>query len=191
MKNFLFILLFFCFIPANAILAAERVESVQADFVQEKNMAILARPLISTGKFLFQAPDSLRWEYFTPLHSVLLMDKGQITKFVKKDGSFVEEKGMGLNAMQVVMQEITGWLDGNITDTETFLAKQTDARRIVLTPRDKALAEIISRIDLTLLDTSGLMESVTIFEGAQSFTKMVFSDAKLNEQIPQMSFRQP
>lgn len=171
--------------------AAQRVESVQADFVQEKNMAILARPLLSTGKFLYQAPDSLRWEYFTPLHSVLLMDNGLIRKFVKKDGQFVEERGMGLNAMQVVMQEITGWLDGNITDTPTFLAQQMETNRIVLTPREAALAKIISRIELKLLDQSGLMESVVLYEGEGSFTKMDFSDALLNKQIPEASFREP
>ncbi len=191
MKGLLFILSFLYFIPVNGVIAAERVESVRADFVQEKHMEILARPLLSTGKFLFQAPDSLRWEYFTPLHSVLLMDNGKIRKFVKKDDKFIEEKGMGLNAMQVVMQEITGWLDGTIVDTETFLAKQIDATQIVLTPRDKALAEIISHIELKLLDASGLMESVTIFEGTNSFTQMLFSDAKLNEHIPEMSFSQP
>ncbi len=191
MKIFVFLVSFFFCFPVNMILASECVESVQADFVQEKNMAILARPLLSMGRFLFQAPDSLRWEYFTPLHSVLLMDNGRIRKFVEKDAAFVEEKGMGLNAMQVVMQEITGWLDGNITDTETFLAKQSDEKRIVLTPRDKVLAGIINHIELKLLDTSGIMESVTIFEGEKSFTKMSFSDAKLNEPIPEISFRKP
>jgi len=191
MKRVLFILLSVFFISANAVIATERIGSVQANFVQEKNMAILARPLISTGKFLFQAPDSLRWEYVTPLHSVLLMNNGQIRKFVEKDGKLLEERGMGLNAMQVVMQEITGWLTGNITDTETFLAKQIDTKQIVLTPRDAALSKIISRIELKLLDQSGLMESVTIFEGENSFTQMLFSEAKLNEQISEMIFSQP
>jgi outer membrane lipoprotein-sorting protein len=192
MKNPSFVLLLLAFAtPVDVMHAAQRVDSVQADFVQEKNMAILARPLLSTGRFLFQAPDSLRWEYFTPLQSVLLMDKGQIRKFVKKDGGFVEEQGMGLNAMQVVMQEIAGWLDGDITDTTTFLAKQINATQIVLTPRKAALAKIISRIELKLLDQSGLMESVTLYEGESSYTKMDFSDAILNTQIPEMSFHQP
>jgi outer membrane lipoprotein-sorting protein len=191
MKAFLFVLLSVLLTFVNTAIAVERVESVQADFVQEKNMTILARPLLSTGRFLFQAPDSLRWEYFTPLHSVLLMDNGQIRKFVKKDDVLIEERGMGLNAMQVVMQEITGWLDGKISDTETFLAKQIDTNRIVLTPRDVALSGIISRIELKLLDHSGLMESVTIFEDENSFTQMLFSNAKLNETIPNTSFSQP
>lgn len=189
MERLVFILL--VIFSSTPLCAAQRVESVQADFVQEKNMAILARPLLSTGKFLYQAPDSLRWEYFTPLHSVLLMDNGQIRKFVKKDGQFVEERGMGLSAMQVVMQEITGWLDGDITDTATFLAKQIDANRIVLTPREEVLAKIISRIELKLLDQSGLMESVILYEGEDSFTKMNFSGALLNKQIPEASFREP
>jgi len=190
-RSLLLLLLLFAAVPG---LQAEtqRVESVQADFVQQKNMAILARPLISKGRFLFQAPDSLRWEYFTPLHSVLLMDKGQIRKFVEQDGKFVEESGMGLNAMQVVMQEISGWLDGNIHDTKSFLATQTDTNHVLLTPREPALAKIISRIELTLLgERSGLMKSVVLYEGENSSTRMNFSDAKLNEVIPKVFFQQP
>ena len=192
MKGLVLILLFLCIAAPGTRAEELQVESVQADFVQQKDMAILARPLISKGRFLFQAPDSLRWEYFTPLHSVLLMDKGQIRKFVEQDGKFVEESGMGLNAMQVVMQEISGWLDGNISDTASFLAQQTDAKHVLLTPRETALAKIISHIELTLLDErSGLMKSVVLYEGENSSTRMNFSDAKLNEVIPKVFFQQP
>lgn len=192
MRFFGFVLLLvLCCGHVDPVLAGQRVESVQADFVQEKSLPILARPLFSKGRFLFQAPGSLRWEYYSPLHSVLLLDKGQVRKFVERDGSLVEEHGMGLSAMQVVLQEITGWLDGEITDTPTFLARQVDEGRIVLTPRSAALARIISRIELKLVDQSGLMESVTLYEGEGSFTRMLFSDAVLNKIIPAASFTSP
>lgn len=168
-----------------------RLRSVQADFVQEKEMAILARPLISTGTFLFQAPGSLRWEYLTPIHTVLLLHDGKIRKFIKREGRFVEEPSMGLDAMQVVLQEISGWLDGEISDTPTFLAEKQGGGRIVLTPRKPMLAKIISSIQLQLLGNSGLMKSVTIHEGQGSFTRMVFSNGRLNLAVAADRFSTP
>jgi len=168
-----------------------RVESVQADFTQEKQLPILARPILSKGKFIFQAPDSLRWEYFSPIHTVLLMHDGQTRKFIQHDGKFVEEHGMGVDSMQIVLQEITGWLDGEVTDTETFQVKSKEGDTIVLVPKNEALTKIISRIELKLLGTSGLMESVTLYEGPDSFTRMIFSDGLLNKKIPAVRFIKP
>jgi outer membrane lipoprotein-sorting protein len=170
---------------------AIRVESIQADFVQEKQLAILARPLISQGHFSFQAPGSLRWEYFSPMHSVLLLHDGKARKFIKKDGEFVEEHSMGLDAMQVVLQEISSWLDGEITDTATFKAELDGTGRILLTPRQPALARIISRIELQLRGKTGLMESVIIYEGPGSQTTMRFSKEELNQPIADSRFREP
>lgn len=168
-----------------------QVDSVQANFTQEKQLPILVRPIVSKGRFVFQAPGSLRWEYFSPIHSVLLMHDGHTRKFIEREGKFVEESGMGVDSMQIVLQEITGWLDGKIDDTPTFKVQSTHDDLIVLTPKDDSLAKIISRIELKLLGLSGLMESVTLFEGAGSFTRMVFSEGILNEKILADQFRTP
>jgi outer membrane lipoprotein-sorting protein len=168
-----------------------RVESVQADFIQEKQLPILARPILSKGQFVFQAPGSLRWEYFTPIRTVLLMHDGHTRKFIRHDGEFVEEQGMGVDSMQIVLQEITGWLDGEITDTATFQVQSKEDDRIILTPREAALAKIISSIELKLLGKSGLMESVTLYEGPGSLTRMVFSNGVLNTKIAATRFIEP
>lgn len=168
-----------------------RVWSVQADFTQEKQLPILARPIISKGQFLFQAPDSLRWEYFSPIHTVLLMHGGHTRKFIMHGGKFKEEHGLGVDSMQIVLQEITGWLDGEITDTTTFQVKSKEGDTIILIPANEALSKIISRIELKLLGTSGLMNSVTLYEGPDSFTRMVFSDGLLNKKIPVVRFVEP
>lgn len=171
--------------------AQKLVTSVHADFIQEKHLAILARPLISKGEFVFQEPNSLRWEYFTPLHTVLLMNDGNVRKFVKHDEIFKEEQGMGVDAMQIVLQEITGWLDGEVTDTPTFSVKSSEDNVLVLTPKKESFSQFISRIELRLADQVGLMESVTLYEGSDSYTKMVFSNGILNEKIPVETFVTP
>ena len=56
------------------------LQSIQADFTQEKHLKILSQPIISTGTFTFQRPQSLRWEYISPIRSILLMHGGEVKK---------------------------------------------------------------------------------------------------------------
>lgn len=168
------------------------VQSVQADFIQEKHLPILVRPLVSRGRFLFKAPDSLRWEYTSPFHSVLLMDRGKIRKFVEKNGRLVEETGMRPGAVQLVMTEISGWLNGHFTNTSTFTLRQ-DGTTILLTPRKKGMAAFVNAIRLQPGDRPGLLQSVTIFEdnAKKAFTTMVFRHARLNHAIAEKLFASP
>ena len=166
--------------PAQAI----KIHSVQADFRQEKNLKILARPIISTGTFTFQAPQSLRWEYRSPVHSILLMHDGKIRKFMERDGKLTENTGMQLDSMQVVLAEISNWLDGRFTDNTMFTVAFPDKQTIVLTPKDQGLAALISSIRLKLADQAGLLDEVTIFEGPGSSTILTFSNRTLNREIP-------
>ena len=66
----LLFLLLLALLPAEAMAdklqKPGRLRSVQAEFVQEKHLKILTRPLVSRGTFAFQAPQSLRWEYRSP-----------------------------------------------------------------------------------------------------------------------------
>ncbi len=185
-------------VPARPAMAAENsnthstVYSVQADFIQEKHLQILAHPLLSQGRFLFKAPNSLRWEYTSPVHSVLLMDRGRVKKFIEKNGRMVADTGMPMNGMQVVMTEISGWLNGHITDNATFRVKRK-GKTLILTPKKQGMRAVISAIELRLGDRAGLLQSVTIIEdpGRKSFTRLVFSHALLNHPIDEHLFRRP
>ncbi len=194
---FCLILSLFLFLPASALSREDigeqplRITSIQADFTQEKDLKILARPIISTGTFLFQAPDSLRWEYRTPVPSILLMHKGTIKKFIQRKGKLEEDPGMGLDAMQVVLTEISNWLDGRFTDNAMFSVSFPDKQTVLLTPKNQAMAGLINSITLKLAEQKGLLDSVIISEGPDSFTTMRFSNRVLNQKIPATAFTTP
>jgi outer membrane lipoprotein-sorting protein len=164
------------------------VKSVRADFVQEKHLKILARPIISRGTFIFQVPGSLRWEYISPIKSILLIHNGRTKKFIQRDGELVSEPGMSFAAMQIVLQDISQWLSGNFTENPGFIASLEDERQIVLRPRNKAMTRLINKIELKLSAQPGLMDSVTIYEGPDSFTRLTFFNAELNQEIDSALF---
>ena len=167
---------------------AAQIKSVQAVFIQEKHLKILARPLISNGSFYFESPGSLRWEYIMPIHSILLMHNGTTRRYIESDGHFKEDDATRLQAMQVVMQEITLWLNGRFDSNPDFQARLAQNRKIVLTPKQDAMALIIKRITLQLSDKPGIIDEVMIFESEDSYTRLLFKNPVLNPPIDETVF---
>ncbi len=170
--------------------AAQNIRSVQAAFTQEKHLQILAQPLLSHGLLIFSAPDRLRWEYQAPLPSVLLMDEGRIQRFVKTGDTWTEDASAALPAMSFVMQEIGRWMNGRFDENPDFDARLEPDGRIVLTPRQAALATVIQKIVLQLAKTPGVIESVTVYEDDVNFTRLHFKDVTVNRPIDPAMFKQ-
>lgn len=186
------VLLFFGLVFSSQAAEQESIalQSIQADFIQEKHLKILIRPLVSTGTFTFQTPQSLRWEYLAPIPSVLLMHGDKIKKFVERDGQLVEDKGLRLDSMLVVLSQISNWLDGRFSDNDMFTVSFIDERTVLLSPKDQGLAGLISKIELKLAAQKGFLDGVTIFEGPDSYTKMTFENRILNKAVPLSVFTQ-
>jgi len=163
---------------------AKDITSVEAEFVQKKQMPILAKPLVSKGKLFFQVPRSLRWEYLSPVNSILLMHGGTVTRYVKKDGVVTKDSSARLQSMQIVLQEITTWMKGNFDANPAFRPELRPGRIIMLKPKDKSMADIIRRIELRLSDRPGVIRSVRIYENEKSFTEIEFIKVRLNEKLP-------
>ena len=182
-----------CLLAATALAqdGPSRLRSVQAAFVQEKHLKILVKPLVSTGTFAFQTPHSLRWEYRSPVRSLLLMHGGRIRKLIERDGRLEPDNGAGVEVMQVVFQDLGRWLDGRFEDNPMFAAARPDARTVVLTPKEEGLRAMISRIELHLGEQEGVMERVIIVEGEAGATELRFTDAVVNREIPASVFTEP
>ncbi|HDZ90397.1 MAG TPA: outer membrane lipoprotein carrier protein LolA [Deltaproteobacteria bacterium] len=168
---------------------AEEIKTIQADFVQEKHLEILSRPLVSRGLFRYRAPGSLRWEYTSPIKNILIMHEGWVSRYTWVKEGFRKDSGLGLQAMQVVMEEMGMWMGGRFTDNPAFTASLGPGRKIVLTPGKKALSSIIHKIELILSDRPGVIESVMIYEGERSFTRIVFQNVKVNGKIEDKVFQ--
>jgi outer membrane lipoprotein-sorting protein len=170
-----------------------KITSVSAQFSQQKHMQILTKPLVSKGLFYFQTPDSVRWEYTSPIKSVLLMQKGSIKRYTQGSRGLVEDASGSLESMQIVLQESGRWTRGQFTEHEHFSAtlKGGKGARIILTPKEKGLASMISRIVITLSpDRQGVIKSVKIIESEGNYTLFEFNDVQINRKISETLFRE-
>ncbi len=171
--------------------ATDGIHTIKSEFIQEKHLPILKKPLVSRGLICFHKPGSLRWEYQTPVSSVLITHKGDIKRFIKHEGSFQEDAGAHLEAMQIVLEEISFWLAGQFDKSPGFRATLEQAGQIVLIPKNSQITKFITRIELDLADQPGMIKTVTIFESKTSFTRLTFENTILNESIPPEVFQKP
>lgn len=172
-------------------LAAEGITAVQAGFVQEKHLQILASPLVARGSMAFKRPDALRWEYDAPLASVLLMRGERISRFVHTEGSWTPDNAPSLQAMRFVVQDISRWMTGRFDANPDFAAELAPGGRIVLTPRSEGLAAVITRIELQLAATPGVIQEVGVYEDEANYTRLIFEDVHLNPELPPALFENP
>jgi outer membrane lipoprotein-sorting protein len=191
----MFILVFFMVVPCaygddwdRIREKAIDIQTISAQFIQEKHLEILVKPLISKGAFYFRAPGSLRWEYTSPIQSILLMHDGKVRRFMGSENGFKEDAGPGLQGMELVLQEITRWLKGDFSHNPDYHASLGGDNKIVMVPKNKAFAKIIQKIEILLSDRPGVIETVTIYEGKTSFTKIRFRDVSINGELADTLF---
>lgn len=169
-----------------------QIKTLKADFIQKKFMKILAKPLVSEGCFYFVTPDSLRWEYFKPLKSVVIAYRNTTRRYMYSEGKMVEDKTGGAQAMKIVLNEVAGWMSGKFDRNPSFKAtiQKKENTLVTLTPVEKKMKGMIERIEITLAPKAGIVKSVKIFEGADNFTQITFNNVKINETIDAAVFRE-
>jgi outer membrane lipoprotein carrier protein len=167
------------------------IKTVQASFVQKKQMKILSRPLISEGKFYFATPDSFRWEYAKPLRSIVLSHKGETRRYIMSGGKLVEDKSGGVQAMRIVLSEIVNWMNGKFDQNPSFKASLKDGANTVITlvPTGNNMAGMMEKIEISIIKKSMAIKSVKIIESETAATIIDFSNVEVNKPINESIFR--
>jgi outer membrane lipoprotein-sorting protein len=161
------------------------IKTIKADFVQKKIMKILARPLVSEGRFYYAAPDSFRWEYLKPLRSVVITQKGNTRRFIFSGGKMIEDKAGNVPAMKIVLGEVAGWMSGKFDRNPSFKAtlKEGANTLITLIPVEKSMSGMIEKIEITVSKKETAVKSVKITENANSITQIDFNNVEINKVI--------
>ena len=170
--------------------AADKVQSLQADFTQTKHLRILKRPIVSQGKFYYRRPGQIRWEYTSPVKSVVLLNGGSLRRYTWRGNRWVRDAGANLGPVQAVLGEMDLWMRGDFASSKVFAPqlKPGSPVRIRLSPRDAALKKYIAGIDLVLSSTPGVVDAIEISEGPGASTQIDLQGVKRNQRIPDKVF---
>jgi outer membrane lipoprotein-sorting protein len=176
--------------------AAATVETLEASFVQTRTLKILKKPLVSRGVIAYRRPNDLRWEYQSPLATLLVVRKGNAQRLLKHGREWVTDHSAKLEVMKLVLGEISLWLDGNFAASKTFRpelhpASKAAPAHVALVPLDPQLGKIIARIAIVFGERPGSVSAIDIFEQGEGTTHIAFENPRYNEAIPDERFDTP
>jgi len=168
--------------------ASDQVRSFSSAFVQERKLALFNEPVIFHGSLTVVRPDRLRWEFTSPVPSVLI---------------FSGERGIRCNAdappvnfdlgsdpiMRTVAEQLWLWLGGDYSRLESlYLMEKSGPSSLKITPKEEAVAKFISTITITFNKTNRQPEKVEIAEPGGDSTVISFDSYVLNGKTPDILF---
>jgi outer membrane lipoprotein carrier protein len=168
------------------------IQSVKAEFLQERHLQILKEPLVSEGRFFYLASGSLRWEYISPLRSVMLQKGDSVRLFHISDGAWKQDMTQGVEARRMVLAEMSQWFQGRFEESRIFKHSysQGPPGRILLTPGE-GVNKFILGIEIVLADRPGVIDRVEITEPGGSATRITFRNVEINVSLDPKVFDEP
>jgi outer membrane lipoprotein-sorting protein len=172
--------------------AFRNIQSVKADFVQERHLQILKAPLVSQGRFFYLSSGSLRWEYLSPLRSVMLQKGDSIRLYHFSEGAWKQDMTQGVEARRMVLAEMSQWLQGRFEESKVFSHAYSPGPpgRVLLTPRE-GINKFILGIEIALSDRPGVIERVELSEPGGSATRILFRNVEINSSVASEIFDKP
>jgi outer membrane lipoprotein carrier protein len=166
---------------------SRRITSIDSPFVQKKTLPILAKPFVSSGRFFYQPPGSLRWEYERPVRSVLMMHEGKVKRYLREKDAWREDASAALPTMQTVLNEIVSWQQGRFDTNPHFQASLMEGPepRVILVPKEASWRKMIQQIEIVpSREQAGVIKSVRMMEDERTFTVLEFGPVRLNRSLP-------
>ena len=123
----------------------------KAKFVEKKYLAILDKPVISTGEMTYTAPDRLEKRTLTPKVETLLLDKDILS--IEREKQKLSINLANQPEALAFVDSIRGTLSGNRAALEKnyalHLAGNADKWVLTLLPSDQKIASMVQRITVT------------------------------------------
>ena len=122
-----------------------------ATFTETRHLALLDKPLVSTGEMHFTPPDRLEMRTLTPKPEYMLLDRDRIT--LERDQRRITIRLGSRPEVLAFVDSVRGLLAGNRVSMERnyLMQLQGEAARWVLTlyPKDAEIAALIQRITVS------------------------------------------
>ena len=169
--------------------ASQKINSIKADFTQEKNLSMLSDKIISKGKFWFKKDNKVRMEYNQPFQYLMILNNNNI---YIKDGQKENKISAGSNKLfqqvnKIVLDCVRGTAFSN-TDfkVNAFESKQTYL--VELTPVVKNLKDIFKNIDVIIDKKDYSVNTIAMNEVAGDNTTIHFINKEINTNLPDALF---
>lgn len=169
--------------------AAQKTNSIKADFTQDKNLSMLSEKITSKGNFWFKKDSRVRMEYNQPFKYLMILNKD---KAYIKDGQKESKVSTSSNKMfkqinKIMIDCMQGTALDN-TDFKTRVFENKTNALVELTPVAKGMKTMFKSINVIVDKKDFSVVSIQMQELSGDNTIMRFTNKELNAAIPDNLF---
>src|SRR5258708_5341792 len=171
-------------------LAQAKTNTLQSDFRQEKSLALMAKPEVSTGRFVYSKPNNVLWTYDAPKRVTMLIANGMLTTYYPdlRKAERIEVKQyqdrifryMGASG---AIDELGAWFNFTFTNTSNKPYFVLD-----LDPKSKTIAKRVRHLRIYIDRKTYLTTQFEYTEGDGDKTRYEFTNIKVNAPVESSRF---
>lgn len=167
---------------------SEEITSLRCDFTQTKILSLFNKPIVFQGQLSLIRPDKLRWEFTSPIPSVLIFNGENGIRCTDNKAATTFSLTSD-PVMRMVATQLWTWLNGDYTQLkDDYLIEKTNVSSITITPKKETTAQYIEAITITFEETTKQVMKVSISEPGGDITHIVFTNYLLNPKLPESTF---
>ena len=161
-----------------------RVQTLQVNFVQEKQRAILEQTLVLQGRITLQQPDKIAWRVRSPIRYGLVIQGATLRQWSEDTPSVQQFSLAGNPVFAAAVKQIQSWFSGNYLALarEFNVAVLAESPLVIgFTPHEGSPArEVIQRIVMRFGEDERFLKRLEVVEAGGDTMTITFSDPVFN-----------
>jgi outer membrane lipoprotein-sorting protein len=177
-------------IKQKIIAKANSTINIHSDFIQEKHLDLFEEVIISHGEFYFQKPNSIRWQYNTPISYTIVLANNKVQI---KDEESLKEYDMASNPIfKEINKLLLSSLNGQVLNSKDFKIEyfsNNSEYMARLLPQNTAMTDVLNSIEIYFNKIDFGVIGIRLNENTDDFTLIKFTQRIINGQIPDHIFK--
>ena len=157
-----------------------RPQVIHGDFIQEKHLRALPKPLTSTGTFVLAKDHGLLWQLKTPLQQDYRITAQGIARRNGNEWQMLPGKSAGAEQNRLFLAVLQGDSSGLQRDFDLQLQGEAKDWKLTLTPRSLLLKQIFTRINI---DGGELVQRIELQETQGDSTLLKMQNSVSNQPL--------
>ena len=171
------------------------ITSVQADFVEKKNLAMLDHTLTISGHMALEKPDRMIWVVSRPVGYAIRIRGDEVSQW-DEDTNRVDVIHLGGDpTFKAVSEQMQAWFLGNykvLGDSyEVFVVAEHPLSLRFVPKGDTMVAKLLKQVDLTFSADENYIDGMVVRETGGDTTTLNFANARINQPVDKTTWEMP
>lgn len=169
--------------------ASGHINTIKSDFIQEKNMSLLAEKIISKGNFYFRKENAVRMEYTQPFRYLMILNGSAI--YIKDSQKENKISARSNKLFQQINKIIIDCVNGKALQGNDFAVNIFEGGAdylAELSPVDKNLKTIFSHINIIIDKKDFSVSRIEMHEPSGDDTRIRFVNRQFNTPLADALF---